>query len=148
MKILKIIYSCYYGCFLSPVAAYIHLRQVDQDEDLDILTIPGFGIVKEDNLGRIKLQGKDSQGRRVFTMGTKSAGNIVERCFEGFSEIYCLEPFLFVNLSRYNNIFISIGTFLSRRLSRNIGNRIVAWGIKRNLKALMVEIHGSFKEEP
>ena len=109
----------------------------DKNIDGDIL---GFGEIDNEKLGEIVYRGDDGQGRRIYTIATKGSGGIVKRALTGFSEVYHLEPLEFIDTNRYNSIYISIGMLISRKISQNLGNKIILWGIRKDFSKLMTDV--------
>jgi len=138
---LKVIYSCYWGSYLAVVAASLHLGLIN-GEDLSkekILKLPFFGRLKKEDIGEMILMGSDNRGRKVYVMGTKRSGHIIERTFNGFAQIYGLEKKTveFIDLMNYNNFYISCGIFLINKLGlRNTGMIILFCGIKKSFGRL------------
>lgn len=132
---MKIIYSCYYGCYLSVAAAHLHLGSVNSASD--ILSLPGFGDINYEKLGELTYHGEDGEGRRIYTIAIKGSGGIVNRAFTGFTQVYLLEPFELIDMNKHNNIYISLGVFISRKISRKLGHMIIEWGIKKDFETIV-----------
>lgn len=138
---MKVIYSSYWGSYLAVVAASLHLGLINSRllSVEKIVRLPFFGKLKKQDLGEMKLMGSDNRGRRVYVMGTKRSGRIIERTFKGFAQIYGLEKEAveFIDLMDYNNFYMGMGIFLIDRLGlRNIGMILLFHGIKKSFGRL------------
>lgn len=134
---MKIIYSCYWGSYLAVVAASLHLGLIN-DRDLSrekILNLPLFGKLKKEDFGEMIFMGSDNRARKVYVLGAKRSGRIIERALNGFAQIYGLgkKTVEFIDLMAYNNFYVSFGLFLIHKLGlRGIGMIILFRGIKKS----------------
>lgn len=134
---MNIIYSCYWGGYLAVVAASLHLGILkDRDEDFNyktVLTLPMFDKIKEEHLGKLFYLGKDDKGRNIYVVGCKNSGDILERALKGIAYIFRISKTIFVDLNRCNNLFISLGVFLTKRTRlKKQGLLLFVKGIKKN----------------
>lgn len=131
---MKVIYSCYWGSCLALAAASLHLGFLNEFHAEDILKLPDFGKMNYDKLGRLFYMGTDMYGRKVYIIGSKKSGKIIERAYNGFAKIYgigknCLQ---FVELSGLNNFYISLGLLISRvNMFNRIGMMFLLLGLKK-----------------
>lgn len=136
--VLKVIYSCYWGSYLSVVAASLHLGILDPNNfnDEHVLNLPMFNKIEPEQLGELFYIGSDEFGKEVYVMGSKKSGQVIERAFIGLAEIYGIhkENIDFIDLNTYNNFYCSIGF----RLLKNHG--VVKLGLALILKGIKKEI--------
>lgn len=140
-EILKIIYSCYWGSYLAVVAASLHLGIIDRKghKNEDILALPLFNKIPDDEIGEMFLLGVDSQGREIYVIGAKNVGPILEKTFYGIAEIFNIGKHAvhFVDLSSFNNIFIHLGSlFIKKCNMEKLGMQLVLIGVKKSFKGL------------
>ncbi|TYP54919.1 DUF3189 family protein [Thermosediminibacter litoriperuensis] len=136
---MRIIYSCYWGSYLAVVAASLHLGLIEEFDRRSILQLPYFGKLPEDELGRIYYMGTDDMGRRVYIMGSRKAGGVVERALKGIARIYDMgeNSVAFADLLPYGNAFYSIGCFIIRRLNlKTAGNAFLILGLKKSFEKI------------
>ncbi|ADL07737.1 DUF3189 family protein [Thermosediminibacter oceani] len=136
---MRIIYSCYWGSYLAVVAASLHLGLIEEFDLKSILQLPFFGKLPECELGRIYYMGTDNIGRRVYIMGSKKAGRVVERALKGIAGIYDMNSnsVVFADLLPYGNVFYSIGCFLVHRLKlKTLGNAFLILGLKKSFRSI------------
>jgi len=145
---LKIIYSCYWGSYLAVVAASLHLRHIE--EKTDILALPLFNNIKDNELGELIRVGTDENGREIFVIGSKKSAKILAKTLDGISQIYGFSAgsILFVDLNHLYNFLIRLGIFLIRRLKLiTIGKRLILMGICKNHEKL-INIVQSVRDKP
>lgn len=117
------------------------------NEEVDVLNIPGFGVIEYAEPGKMCFRGTDRKGRRVYTVASKGSGGILGRVLKGFSDIYSLEPMIFVNMNKYNDLIISIGIFIARRFSPGLGKTIAALGIGKVRNNVLGVVESNFHRE-
>jgi hypothetical protein len=133
---MKVIYSCYWGSCLALAAASLHLSFLSLNEfhAEDVLKLPNFGKMSYNKLGRLFYMGTDMSGRKVYIIGSKRSGRIIERAYNGFAEIYGIgkNSLQFIELSGLNNFYISSGLLILRiNLLNRIGMMLLLLGLKK-----------------
>lgn len=136
---MNIIYSCYWGGYLAVVAASLHLG-ILKDKNFDyktVLTLPMFDKIKEAHLGKLFYFGKDDKGRNIYVVGSKNSGDILERALKGIAYIFRISKTTFIDLNKCNNLFISLGLFLTKRTRlKKQGLLLIVKGIKKNFRKI------------
>jgi hypothetical protein len=138
---MMIIYSSYYGSYLAVVAASLHLGKIKagQFKDEEILKLPRFNSIKYRELGELFYMGTDDRGRRIYVMGSKSTGRVIERTLNGLAEIYGLgkNTVDFVDLNAHSNFYISLGSCLIHKFRlEKTGLALVLKGIRKSMNGL------------
>lgn len=137
----NVIYSCYYGSYLAAVAAALHLGHLKEFDREKIECLAYFGKVEVDRLGWLYFIGEDEKGRKIYIMGAKKVGKVVERALKGVARIYNMgeEAVVFVDLLPYGNFLFSAGCFLLERLKlKGVGDFFLMMGIKKSFGKLRV----------
>lgn len=116
-----IIYRCYGGTHSSVMAASIHLELLPGDRKpagKELLALPYFDRQNGADFGKIFYMGKDTKGHKIFIMGCKNAGYIVEQALINFCMIKGIDPdeVMFVDTVPCLNILMKVGGFISRGL--------------------------------
>ncbi|MGB9840546.1 DUF3189 family protein [Thermovenabulum sp.] len=143
---MKVIYADYWGSYISVVAASIHLGLIIEYDYDKLLNLQKFCDKNCLEQGRLIFFGTDKKGRKVYILGVKKSGKIVERALRGISEIYDIgkDNLSFVDLSNYKNIYIKAGEFFCKKMNfKSIGQKLIVYGIKKNfieLKKLILKI--------
>lgn len=132
---LNIIYSCYWGGYLSVVAASLHIGILNSKDFTTerALELPMFGKIDNENLGKLYYIGQDKKGQKVYIIGSKNSGNIIKKAIEGIAHIFDTPKTSFINLNKYSNFYISLGLFLIKMNLKKQGLSLVVKGISRNL---------------
>lgn len=138
---MKVIYSCYWGGYLAVVAASLHLGYLDSCKYSvnNILSLPMFNKIPDEDLGELFFLGTDNNNRKVYVIGSKKSGHLIEKTFKGIAEIYGLynDSIVFVNLNNYYNVLLNLGIFLIKRLGiKNFGLKIIIREIEKNYDTL------------
>ena len=111
---MKIVYSCYGGAHSSQVAAAIHLGLLPVDRiprPDEILALPRFDRVTDEERGIVEYAGKDEEGHEVYVMGRGPGLQVVERAFRSGFWVGGGEPdqLLFVNTLTTVNLAMRVG---------------------------------------
>lgn len=140
---LDIIYSCYWGGYLAVVAASLHLGLINDNEFTleKVLGLPFFGKIDKDNLGQLKYLGSDEKASRVFVLGNRKSGDIIERALNGTAEIYEInKKIILVNLVKCHNIYLTIGCFFRQKLKSKLALFLIYKGVKMELYNIKQEV--------
>ncbi|KXG78458.1 hypothetical protein AN618_02130 [Fervidicola ferrireducens] len=135
----NVIYSCYYGSYLAAVAAALHLGLMEEFDSGEITNLPYFGNLGKDQWGKLYFVGEDKSGRKIYIMGSKKAGRVVEKALKGFAQIYNMEEtsVVFVDLLPFGNLFFAAGCFMLRRLNfKRAGTFFLMAGIRKSFGKL------------
>ncbi|WP_244269706.1 DUF3189 family protein [Caldanaerovirga acetigignens] len=133
------IYSCYYGSYLAAVAAALHLGLMKEFDSGKITNLPYFGNLGKDQWGKLYFVGEDESGRKIYIMGSKKAGRIVEKALKGIARIYNMgeTSVVFVDLLPFGNVFFATGCFILRRFNlKRAGNFFLMTGIRKSFRKL------------
>lgn len=146
---MKIVYSCYGGTHSSRTAAAIHLGHLPMDRVPDareLLTLPRFDRVADDELGIAEFAGIDDRGHHVYVLGRGPWLRIVERAFRSGYQLGGGDPrqLLFVNALPTVNTLMRVGGFLSRRLGWvALGRPLVVYGTRLAYPDLVRLVHAT-----
>jgi len=133
---MKIIYSCYWGSYLAVVAALIHLGRIVHLGDIEECCIDIYG---EQEMGELFLLGEDDKGRKIYVVGSKNAGGVLEKTLYGISEIFGLgkHTLYFIDLNEHNSYFVILGGWLIKRYNiKKLGMKLVTFGIRTRFERL------------
>lgn len=140
---MKIVYSCYGGAHSSQVAAAIHLGKLPADRvprPDELLSLPRFDKVSDDERGIIQFVGTDDAGHEVYVLGRGPAASAVEKAFISGYQVAGgdVEQLLFVNALSTVNLAMRVGGYLSRRLKWiAVGRPLVILGTRLAFRALV-----------
>jgi len=131
----KIIYHCYGGAHSSVVAAAIHLGQLPADTlptDADLMHLTLFDRQSKDGHGLLHFFGFDEQGRQVYCLGCRNAGQTVEQVLLQVAEMLGVrKELVFVDTLHCVTLKMRIGGYLSRRWQLvRLGRPLVLAGTK------------------
>lgn len=133
---MNIIYSCYWGGYLSAVAASLHTGVLNaKDFDFEkALELPMFNKIEHKDLGELYYIGQDVNGFKIYITSSKNSGKIIKNAIEGMVHIFDIPQTFFIDLNKYNNFFISSGLFLIKKtIFKKQGLKLIVTGIHRNL---------------
>ncbi|MDN5331616.1 MAG: hypothetical protein PWP45_841 [Tepidanaerobacteraceae bacterium] len=131
----NVIYSCYFGSYLAAVAASLHLGIIEEFDSTKIVNLPYFGKLEQNQWGKVYYVGDDESGRKIYIMGSKKAGRVVEKALKGIAKIYNIEEtsVVFVDLLPYGNVFYTLGCFMLQRLNlKGLGTFSLMMGIRKS----------------
>ncbi|AIS52683.1 hypothetical protein TKV_c15180 [Thermoanaerobacter kivui] len=103
---MKVIYYSYYGCYFSPICAYIHLNDKHKIEKEEFFKIP---YLLEIDYGEIRFMGADDNQNEVFVIGMKGFSENIKRTLYGLMEIFKIEDdVIFIDTSHYDLKFFKL----------------------------------------
>lgn len=103
---MKIVYYSYYGCYSSPICAYLHLNNKSKIEKEEFFKIP---FLLQVDYGQMRLVGKDENQNDVFIIGVKNFGENIKKTLVDLMEIFNIkEDIIFIDTSFYDVIFFKV----------------------------------------
>ncbi|MBS4023032.1 MAG: DUF3189 family protein [Dethiobacter sp.] len=147
----KIIYHCYGGAHSSIVAAAIHLGKFKSDKEIDneeLMKLTLFDRQSKEAHGQIHFFDFDEEGRQVYSVGCRNAGETVKKTLLEVAKIFDKEKDLhFKDTLHCVNIKMRVGGYISRRLGLvKLGRPIVLNGTRQAYPKL-VELVAQTKKE-
>jgi hypothetical protein len=110
---MKVVYYSYYGCYSSPICAYLHLNDKSKIEKEEFFKIP---FLFEIDYGQMRYIGKDSNKNEVFIIGMKNFSENIKKTLYGLIEIFKIEEdIIFIDTSQYDVIFFKVLISLRRK---------------------------------
>lgn len=134
---MVIIYCCYGGTHSSPIAAAVHLGQLDRNQvptKADILAIPYYDQLDALDRGIVRLVGEDENGNSVYICGRGKEKRGIEQAIISGIKLAGgnWEQVIFINSLVAVNLLMRIGGFLSRKLKLvGIGRPLVVLGTQK-----------------
>jgi hypothetical protein len=118
---VEIIYCCYGGTHSSPIAAAIHIGQLNPEQiptAADIMNIELYDRVDSADRGIVKFVGEDECGNRIYVCGRGSEKQGIEQAIKSGILLAggSIDQLVFVDTLPAVNILMRIGGFISRKL--------------------------------
>lgn len=128
------------------MAAAIHLGRVTRPDRLsvrEVLALPYFDMQDDEEVGSMRLVGRDDGGNAVYILGRDSHARLTEKLFSSCARELGIDQrsFVMTDALPYVNVLMIIGGYLSRRLRVvRFGRLIAATGTKLAAPALGVAV--------
>lgn len=138
-----IFYQCYGSTHSSVVSGAIHLGQLPTRRcpaKKEILALPLFDQVANNQIGRPFFLGIDGDGRRVYAIGLASQPALLKRLASDFLALHGItdKQYRFYNALAHARFLVRLGGFLSRRLGLvRLGRPLTVLGIQQNYFAFV-----------
>lgn len=117
---MKVIYYSFYGCYSSPICAYLHLNEKIDIGEEEFFKIPFLFQV---DYGNIKYMGKDGCGNEIFVMGVKNFGENIKRTLKDLMKVFDIDDdMIFIDTSQYD--FKFFGFLLGLRENKIFRNTV------------------------
>ncbi|MDI6601160.1 MAG: DUF3189 family protein [Thermoanaerobacteraceae bacterium] len=134
---LIVIYYDYGGTHTSVVASAIHLGKLNPaqvPDGKDIIRLPLFDSITQNDLGHIIYNGTDEYGNNIYTLGIKNAKDLVMPAISDmYKAIFGNTNGLYLaDVSATTNFFMKLGGLISRGLRiQPLGLPIVVYGTRK-----------------
>ncbi|HHT36195.1 MAG TPA: DUF3189 family protein [Firmicutes bacterium] len=118
---VDIIYCCYGGAHSSPIAAAIHIGQLNSEQiptASEIWNVQLYDRVESSDRGKVNFIGEDECGNRVYVCGRGSEKQGIEQAIKSGILLAggSTDGLVFIDTLPAVNILMRIGGFMSRKL--------------------------------
>lgn len=133
-----IFYQCYGSTHSSVVSAAIHLGLLPstrRPRAKELLALPLFDQVPNDQVGHPFFLGRDEAGRQIYAIGLDGQPFLLKRLVADFLKLHGLDPevYRFYDALSQAGFLVRLGGFLSRRLGLvTLGRPLTILGIQMN----------------
>ena len=141
-----LIFQCYGGTHSSVTAASIYLNLLPRNRlptRRELIRLPYFDRIKNDEVGPLRYMGRDRRGCRVFVMGSREWSEEIKKLFKDLLPLLAVPPpaALLLNCFPGLNLLARIGGFISCRLGvPALGRPLVCQGIRLHYHRLLRQV--------